>query len=363
MINSMGYHIEQAINGLMKNKLMTLASIIIVSASIFVLVLSVCIGANLEVILHELENTIGITVYLGDELENQYVADIEKEIKQLEHVESVKYVSAADALEWAKLNWNDTGMLEGLQDDNPFPRSFEISIDDIRNQSAVITALEALQISVEKNYFDEEGALKEEFEEITEGEASSEIETETEIETAPLNPEADAVFEEMIESNNIEFVGKSFKGIEKIKHAQEATEALTAINSLVRIIGILLILIMAVISVGIIVNTIKLTVFVRKNEIGIMKFIGATDWFIRWPFIIEGVVVGLVGAIIPCLVCFLIYGRVYDYVAEELMMFTSLVTLVPRYKLFSAVIPVALLFSIALGSIGSVYSIRKHLKV
>ena len=131
MINSMGYHIEQAINGLMKNKLMTLASIIIVSASIFVLVLSVCIGANLEVILHELENTIGITVYLGDELENQYVADIEKEIKQLEHVESVKYVSAADALEWAKLNWNDTGMLEGLQDDNPFPRSFEISIDDL----------------------------------------------------------------------------------------------------------------------------------------------------------------------------------------------------------------------------------------
>lgn len=113
----------------------------------------------------------------------------------------------------------------------------------------------------------------------------------------------------------------------------------------------------------IIVNTIKISVFTRKTEINIMKYVGATDWFIRWPFIIEGVLIGLLGALIPMLIAWPAYAKSISMIYDFFPIIKNMVTFRESSEIFSILLPFALIFGILLGVIGSVTSIRKHLKV
>jgi len=109
-------------------------------------------------------------------------------------------------------------------------------------------------------------------------------------------------------------------------------------------------------------NTIKLTVFIRKNEINIMKYVGATDWFIRWPFVIEGIIIGFIGAVIPCIVCWLGYDGIAGFI-NGIPLLTSFAQLKSASDIFYVIAPIGLLIGIALGSIGSISSLEKHLNV
>ena len=125
-----------------------------------------------------------------------------------------------------------------------------------------------------------------------------------------------------------------------------------------------MITIFLVVSVFIISNTIKLTVFARRREINIMKYIGATDWFIRWPFVVEGVIISAVGAIIAFVISAYAYTALEDKFAQDLFLADSqLLRMVDISQVWVELILSYLAIGVVVGVIGSVLSIRKHLRV
>lgn len=152
---------------------------------------------------------------------------------------------------------------------------------------------------------------------------------------------------------------KGHAGIEKINDGQAMVDTIINVTRFVKITSILLMVILGVISISLISNTIKLTVFARKREIGIMKYIGATDWFIRWPFIIEGMLMGLLGSVISILILGFGYGYGANVVSESQMIFS----LVPSNEIIFTLGWQFSIIGVLIGGIGSLLSIRKFLVV
>ena len=119
-----------------------------------------------------------------------------------------------------------------------------------------------------------------------------------------------------------------------------------------------------IISVSIISNTIKLTVYARRKEIGIMKYIGATDWFIRWPFIIEGIIIGLVGAVVSFVITGYLYNALETYInSEAVISGMSLIRMLPLKDIGGQILFVYIIIGVVMGTVGSIISVRKHLNV
>ena len=149
------------------------------------------------------------------------------------------------------------------------------------------------------------------------------------------------------------------KGVEAARYGQEVVEQLFNLTRMVRIFGVVLILFLGLAALFIIVNTIRLTVFARRREIGIMKYVGATDWFIRWPFIIEGVLLGFLGACIAVLPLTQFYSMLTGQVYESL----AFLPLLPKYPFMGYVNIFVLVAGIGIGVLGSLISVKKFLKV
>ena len=292
------YFFRESFSGLKKNMLMTMASMVAVAACISILSFSYCVGSNLQHMLNQMEDSIGISVFLKGELSGEEIENMKKEIGKIDHVENVQYISPADALDDLKKDWGaEEDIFIGLdEENNPLSHSFQISLDKIENQNGVLTALE-----------------------------------------------------------NVD-------GIDNVRHGQTETELLMKANRIFSIASVIVMLILGVISVMIIMNTIRISVVNRRIEINIMKYVGATDWFIRWPFIIEGIIIGVVGAIVPLVIGFPIYAKVTSAIFEYLPMITF-VQFILTGDVFGFLFPFGIIFGIALGVIGSVTSIRKHLRV
>lgn len=152
---------------------------------------------------------------------------------------------------------------------------------------------------------------------------------------------------------------KSISGVEVVKYGKDVADKLIGLGRVIRIIGLVIIGILILISVFIIFNTIKLTVFARRREINIMKYIGATDWFIKWPFIIEGTFIGLIGAIISFILISLMYVYLGGFVENKFFVFEVMAfSDIFKYNLFFL-----LAFGILIGFTGSLLSVRKFLRV
>lgn len=147
------------------------------------------------------------------------------------------------------------------------------------------------------------------------------------------------------------------EGIGKVNDGKEIVDQIVKVTRFVKIISILLMIILGVIAISLISNTIKLTVYARKREIGIMKYIGATDWFVKWPFIMEGVLLGLFGAILS--ITLLIVG--YSFVSKAVSTGIIVFSLVPPNEIMSGLIYQFCLIGMAIGGIGSLLSIRRFL--
>ncbi len=292
------YFVREGLSGLKKNLLMTMASMVAVAACISILSFSYCVGSNLQYMLNQMEDSIGISVFLKGELTGEQIENMKTEIGKIDHVESVEYISPIDALDELKQDWGaDEDIFVGLDNENnPLSHSFQISLDSIENQNGVLTALEKID------------------------------------------------------------------GIENVRHGQTETELLLKANRIFSVASVIVMLLLGAISVMIIMNTIRISVVNRRVEINIMKYVGATDWFIRWPFIIEGIIIGLVGAMVPLILGFPIYAKVTSAIFQYLPVIKFI-----QFRLtgdvFGFLIPFGVIFGIGLGVIGSVTSIRKHLRV
>ncbi len=298
-LSTIKYFIKEGFAGLKKNMLMTVASMIAVAACITIMSFSYCVVTNLQYMLNQMEDSIGIAVFLKGDLTSDEITRIQNQIKGLDHVLDASYVSPDDALDQLKDEWGaEEDIFVGLDgENNPLSHSFKIELEDITYQDQVLQELQ-----------------------------------------------------------NID-------GIENMNYAKTETEVLLKASNAFRIVGILVMLILGVISVMIIVNTIKISVVNRRIEINIMKYVGATDWFIRWPFLIEGVIIGLVGALIPTLIGWPLYAKTVSLFYEYLPIIQNLAQFKASGDIYSVLLPLSLAFGVALGVIGSVTSIRKHLRV
>ena len=150
-----------------------------------------------------------------------------------------------------------------------------------------------------------------------------------------------------------------FDGVESAKFGQDVVEHLFDLTRLIRIFGLSIIGVLAVATVFIISNTIRLTVFARRKEIAIMKYVGATDWFIRWPFLMEGVVLGCIGGLIAAILLRSAYAGVTEKIYNTLAFFP----LIPEYPFLNYISAFLLIGGMAIGAIGSTISLKRFLKV
>ena len=293
------YFLKEGFSGLKKNLLMTVASIIAVAACISIMSFSYCVVSNLQYMLDQMEDSIGISVFLKGDLTSEDIENMKTTISGLDQVTNVTYISPADALDQLKDQWGaDEDIFIGLDDtNNPLSHSFQVELDQIESQDAVLAELQKIE------------------------------------------------------------------GVDKVEYGQSLSEMLMSVSNVFQVAGILVMLVLGVISVMIIINTIRISVMNRRVEINIMKYVGATDWFIRWPFIIEGIIIGLIGAVLPMLVGMPMYGKTVSLFYNHIPFVENFVRFRVVGDVFSFVLPAALIFGILLGVVGSVTSIRKHLQV
>ena len=267
----------------------------------------------------------GMEVFIWDEVTDEQKNQFETEVKALEGVNSVKYKNKQQALDSFKerlQDENDQKILEGYEgENNVFPASYVITLTELEKSEEIQSEISRI------------GAK---------------------IATAGRAEEVDLNIEESTEHDSI---------IKKITSSDSTITTLITIVSGVRItIGVIFIILL-VISITIISNTIKLTVHARRKEISIMKYVGATNSFIRWPFLVEGIIIGLIAAILTLL----IVGLLYDFVIQNIETSNVLqkmgITLLQFAEIAKPVAIVYCILGIGVGIIGSSMSMRKYLEV
>ncbi len=150
-----------------------------------------------------------------------------------------------------------------------------------------------------------------------------------------------------------------FDGVENAKYSQNVVDQLFNLTHMVRMVGIILIIFLAFAALFIISNTIRITVFARRKEIGIMKYVGATDWFIRWPFLIEGMIMGFTGALIAVVLLFQAYSTLTQQVYETL----AFLPIIPKYPFLQIISVFLVLVGMLIGATGSTISLKRFLNV
>ena len=148
-----------------------------------------------------------------------------------------------------------------------------------------------------------------------------------------------------------------------VNQSEEAAKTLGNVNKLVSYVSIAIIALLLIISIFLISNTVSVGIAVRKEEIGIMKYIGATDAFVRAPFLLEGIVLGVIGAAIPLVGLYFCYNAAVSYILNKFNVLTGVVDFIPVWQIYQTLLPIGLGLGIGIGLIGSFFTTRKHLRV
>ena len=152
-------------------------------------------------------------------------------------------------------------------------------------------------------------------------------------------------------------------GIRRVNRSEITANAFSGANKLITYISFGIIGILLAVSIFLISNTVTIGIAVRKDEIAIMKYVGATDFFVRSPFVIEGIIIGAVGSLIPLAVIYLMYNKVIAYVTNRFSMLSSLIAFLPANDIFYYLVPTSVVLGIGIGFFGSIVTVRKHLRV
>jgi cell division transport system permease protein len=178
-------------------------------------------------------------------------------------------------------------------------------------------------------------------------------------ESNPLPNGYDIKVDQAEQVKGISEIVANIKGIENVRYGKEMVENLFSITRMIRTIGIVLIVFLALAATFIISNTIRLTVFARRREIGIMKYVGATDWFIRWPFLLEGIMLGFIGAFIAVLLLMKTYSMFTGHVSVSI----AFLPILPSYPILIYLAVFLLGVGMGIGALGSTISLRRFLHV
>lgn len=155
----------------------------------------------------------------------------------------------------------------------------------------------------------------------------------------------------------------SIPEIRTVNQSELAASTLTGVNALVAYVSAGIILILLLVSVFLISNTVTIGISVRKEEISIMKYIGATDFFVRAPFVIEGILIGVFGSALPLGTIYVLYNKVVEYIGTKFSVLSGLLNFLPVNTVFSTLAPVVVAIGVGIGFLGSFITVRKHLRV
>ena len=278
-----------------RNGLMTLASISTVALSLFMLGVFLCGVVNLNNMAASLETQVQLSVYLKDDLTTNQIMETGKAVKSQSHIKELKFVTKDQALQDFKGRLGD-------------------------DQKQMIDSLEG------------------------------------------VNPLPNSYIVTFENPQDVKLAAKELAtvpGVESVHYGQDVVDELFKITQIIRIGGIVLIAFLAAATLFIISNTIRLTVFARRKEIAIMKYVGATNGFIRWPFVIEGMLLGCIGGLIA-VAC---TGEFYYFITSEIEQSLAFFPLVPMFPIFYQLAVALLIIGIFVGAIGSAISLRQYMRV
>lgn len=294
-----GYLIGEGFRNVFKNKKSTMASFIIMCATMFVFGLFFILGENVNYIAKTVEEQQGMEVFIKDEATEAQVTELGNKIRGLNYVNTVTHKTKEQALEQVKSWFKERKALLSTYEgeNNPFNASYVVTLTDL-------TKAEEVQAQIN----------------------TSEIVT-------------------------------------SIQSKPDTIRALIKITDGIKIISGVIIVILIFISIFIITNTIKLTVHARRKEISIMKYVGATNGFIRWPFMVEGMIIGLISVLISMGILGLSYNGLADKINVTLISEKIGTSLLTFNEMFSSLLIVYLILGIGIGAIGSAISMKKYLEV
>ncbi len=156
---------------------------------------------------------------------------------------------------------------------------------------------------------------------------------------------------------------ESIDVVREVNRSEVTATTLSGLNMLIAYVSAGIIIILLLVSIFLISNTVTMGISVRKDEINIMKYIGATDFFVRAPFVVEGIIIGIIGSLIPIIIIYFVYTNAITYVASKFTMLSSLLNFLPVETVFNGLLPIALAIGIGIGFFGSFVTVRKHLHV
>ena len=156
---------------------------------------------------------------------------------------------------------------------------------------------------------------------------------------------------------------ESLDGVKKVKRSDVVAKTLEKVNKLIIYVSAAIIGILLAVSIFLISNTVAMGITVRREEIAIMKYIGAKDFFVRAPFIIEGMIIGLIGALIPLILLYFMYNKAIQYILEKFSILNHILDFLPVNYVYTYLLPIGLILGMGIGLVGSTFTIRKHLKV
>ncbi|HJD20828.1 MAG TPA: permease-like cell division protein FtsX [Candidatus Gemmiger faecigallinarum] len=298
--SSFTYLVRQGLHNMRANRLMTLASMGVLTVCMILIGVAYLLGANVDAIVEYIGEQNETIVYLQDGLSEEQIASADTAIRSTPGVVSVTYVSPEQVLEsYSSVLEGYSDMYEAFANDNPFSANYRVVIEDITQLEQVSAQLEQIE------------------------------------------------------------------GVERVRAPLELSDAFTSIQRVVTAVSYGLVIVLAIVSIVVVSNTIRITVFARRKEIAIMKLVGATNGFIRFPFFVEGTTSGLISAVVASgVVCGGYYALCDWYVANPStfsQMFGG--QLVPLGSVWYYIVIGFLLLGFILCGIGTAASIRKHLDV
>lgn len=300
-LNTIGYCLKQGIGNIKRNKMFSVASVITIIVCIFLFGLFYAILANLQYMVSEAEDTVGVTVFFEDNMKEDDILSLKEELEKRDDVKTVDYISEEDAWnEFKEIYFAEMPELaEGFEGENPLvgSASFEIYLRDLSKQKQLVTELEEME------------------------------------------------------------------GIRKVTYSELAAGGLEDMQNLIQWLSILVTGILFIVSVFLISNSITLSYTVRQKEMHTMKWLGATNMFVKAPFIIEGLLLGLIGTVIPLVLLYFFYKETVVLVNQRFSILSNVLKFLSVKQVFQVLLPVSLLLGEGIGFIGSFFTIRKHLKV
>lgn len=301
IINSFFYSIKQGIKNMWRNKMFSLASIATMSACIFLFGTCFAIVSNFTKMVKEAEKSVAVTVFFDEGISDDDIQKIGEKIEKRVEVSKVTYVTAEEAWDEVKESYFEgyEDLAEGFNDDNP-----------LANSSHYEVFLSDVSM---------QGTL-------------------------------------------VTYI-ESIEGVRVVHQSEVAANTLSDFNRLIGYISIAIILILICVSVFLISNTVATGIRVRSEEIAIMKLIGASDWFIRAPFMVEGILIGALGSFLPLMILYMLYGKIITYIIDKFVFLSNMMSFIPTSEIFKTLTPTALLLGVGIGYVGSRLTIKKHLKV